>query len=334
MGVEEFGTKSDVEVMHNRMKSFDSSYDPSLRSMSQLSKMPNIARFLNCPNHCRRTPFSIEMRLCGVEDCDLCEMVGRSIRTPDVVVNGRNLREETLRYTTLPVINKDDDKHHLPPAEAREYQEEKNLTVGELTAIIPSARLDTEEKQALAEAKRKDKEFTFSATKVRATASCTCGAVRCIYSNNMVGLPGGPSEAQFEDLQRMLENEGYTCGNRIKGCGKKFYSRRAIRCGDPIESYYYNPNTGTKGGRIVTKNICAVCYVDDDLIAPNQIKQLRDVGGKTPLMMCKACVDSGIDVPCSNARKNVKQAKQQKKASKRKKMSKAVKSGRRKARRG
>ncbi len=52
--------------------------------------------------------------------------------------------------------------------------------------------------------------IAFNATKVRATASCTfCGAVRCIYSNNMVGLPGGPSETQFEDLQRMLENEGY-----------------------------------------------------------------------------------------------------------------------------
>ena len=65
------------------------------------------------------------------------------------------------------------------------------------------------------------------------------------------------------------------------------------------ESDYYNPRTGTKGGRIVTEAICALCYVNDDLVTPNDIKKEKDLGGKIPLTICRGCFDSGVEPPCS-----------------------------------
>ncbi len=126
--------------------------------------------------------------------------------------------------------------------------------------------------------------------------------------------------------------KGYTCGSKVKGCGGLFYTRRALICGKPIEPAYYNPSTGTKGGRIVTEDICSVCYVNADLVTPNEIRSNRDLGGKTPLIMCRGCLDAGVDPPCSGARKNVQQAKQQKQVSKKRKLDKAVKNGQRKPR--
>eukprot|EP00957_Ditylum_brightwellii_P185638 14134149-Ditylum_brightwellii.AAC.1 len=55
------------------------------------------------------------------------------------------------------------------------------------------------------------------------------------------------AEAQLQDLEPSLENNGYTCGNKIKVGGGKFYAKQAIHCGDPIEAYYYNPLRGTRG---------------------------------------------------------------------------------------
>ena len=112
-------------------------------------------------------------------------------------------------------------------------------------------------------------------------------------------------------------NNGYTCGNKIKVGGGKFYARQAVCCRDPIEVYYYNPSKGTRGGRIVTNAICSVCYIDKDLVSPNEIRQLCDLGGKAPVM-CRACVDnSDIDVPVLGAQKNKKYEKTQKEVNKR-----------------
>ena len=119
----------------------------------------------------------------------------------------------------------------------------------------------------------------------------------------------------MEKLQQSLEKNAYTCGSKIKGCGEFFYLRRAMKCSSPIEATYYNPSSGTKGGRVVTKDICAVCYVDADLVSPNEIRKRRDdLEGKTPLTMCQACVNSpGVTVPCSGKRINFAQKKRQEK---------------------
>ena len=86
----------------------------------------------------------------------------------------------------------------------------------------------------------------------------------------------------------------------------------------------------------MTKDICSVCYIEDDLLSPNQIRKVRnDLDGKTPLIMCRGCAqDLAVTVPCSGARRNMKHTKQQKVCAKKRKMDKAVQSGRRKARSG
>ena len=71
-----------------------------------------------------------------------------------------------------------------------------------------------------------------------------------------------------------------------------------------------------------------------DLVYPNQIRKERDdIGGKTPLIMCRACVDSpGVTVPFSGKRVNFAQKKRQEKGRKNKQMEEAVSSGRKKRR--
>ena len=56
-----------------------------------------------------------------------------------------------------------------------------------------------------------------------------------------------------------------------------------------------------------------VCYINDDLASPNTSKQrccltALNIGGKTPRIICRACVDIGVEPPCSGTWKNAKQA--------------------------
>jgi len=129
----------------------------------------------------------------------------------------------------------------------------------------------------------------------------------------------------------LIERDGFICGGKIKRHNKKFYNRRAVLCGDPIEANYYNPNTGTKGGRIVTEDICAICYINDDIVSTNEMIANRNLGGKTPLPICRGCYDAGVEIPFSGARKNIQQAQKQRKRSKKRQSKEAVNSGRKKA---
>ena len=72
--------------------------------------------------------------------------------------------------------------------------------------------------------------------------------------------------------------------------------------------------------------------IADDLVAPNEIRKLKDVGGKTPLTICRGCLDNGIEPPCSGKHTNARQASQQKKSANKRKLNEAIKSGKRKAR--
>ncbi len=89
-----------------------------------------------------------------------------------------------------------------------------------------------------------------------------------------------------EDLQAW-NNANFVCGDKIRRHNQHFYNRRSVRCGGVIEANYYNLNTGTNGGRIFTKDICAICYVDADTVSPEEVIAKRDVGGKTPLPICR-----------------------------------------------
>ena len=83
-----------------------------------------------------------------------------------------------------------------------------------------------------------------------------------------------------------------------------FFVRKAIRCGEPVESHYYNSVDGaTKGGRISTTDICALCFSEDNLVMPEDIEKERDVRGKIPLPTCRLCMNLQVEIPCSAGRK-------------------------------
>jgi len=56
-----------------------------------------------------------------------------------------------------------------------------------------------------------------------------------------------------------------------------------------------------------------------------------NLGGKTPLPICRGCYDAGVETPFSGARKNVQQAQKQRKRSKKRQSNEAVNSGYNKA---
>ena len=145
---------------------------------------------------------------------------------------------------------------------------------------------------------------------------------------NMLGKSGGPAQEELETLEREIDKVGYLCGDKLRAFdgGSKFYSRRAIQCGEPIESHFYDPKTGDRGGRLITLAagvMCATCYVTDDIVSKEEIRQNRDLGGKTPLPMCKGCFNAGIKPPCSGARTNLKHATTQKKQQKKRQKNQA-----------
>ena len=84
--------------------------------------------------------------------------------------------------------------------------------------------------------------------------------------------------------------------------------------------------------RIVTDDICAVCYVNDDLVTPNETRKTMDLAGKTPLTICRGCFESGVEPPFSTARTNIRRANEQANATKKRKNDGAVEAGKRKSR--
>merc|ERR1712194_299799 len=123
-------------------------------------------------------------------------------------------------------------------------------TADDLRALIPTPKKEgaqqgkVEGTKEMARLKELDRKHDFDSSKVRATVDCiSCLATRAVYSKYAVGKLGkpAPTEEDLEKLQQSLENDAYTCGSKIKGCGEFFYSRRAMKCGSPIEATYYNP---------------------------------------------------------------------------------------------
>ena len=122
-----------------------------------------------------------------------------------------------------------------------------------------------------------------------------------------------------------------TSGDAINEFGH-FFVKRQLRCGDYIESQYYNPKTGAKGDRIVTEDICSICYESEDIVSAEEIRNKREIGGKNPLLVCRYCFDMKVEIPCSDGRTNIKEKKDQEQRTKKKKLDESVQSGRKKAR--
>ena len=92
----------------------------------------------------------------------------------------------------------------------------------------------------------------------------------------MIGKPDGPTREDLVTLEQELDNNAYLCGDKMSGYngGRKFYNKRAVRCGEPIEAHFYDPNSGGRGGRLLASRVvCAVCYVKDDVLSKDEIRQ-------------------------------------------------------------
>mmetsp|Transcript_5035 Transcript_5035/g.10735 ORF Transcript_5035/g.10735 Transcript_5035/m.10735 type:complete len:239 (+) Transcript_5035:248-964(+) len=233
----------------------------------------------------------------------------------------------------MPVPDRSDRDHFYSPKDARDVIERENLSHNDLIGYIPDAKTDTAEKKLQKEAAKLDKpnRSTFNATKVRAVATCdSCGAKRAVYSKNAVGQKGGPTKRQLENVETLLEC-GYVCGNPL-GEGLGFLMRRALNCGDYIETQYYTPSSGLKGGRIRTEDICAICYGEDEIVSADVIRKEKDTKGRNPLPICRFCFDNNTELPVTGGRVNMMEKSVQQAAKKNKLHIDAVRRGRKKAR--
>ena len=85
-----------------------------------------------------------------------------------------------------------------------------------------------------------------------------------------------------------------------------------MRFGDYIELQYYNPNAGTKGGRIFTVDIWSICFEDGDIVAQDERNNKKNSVGKLPLPFCRYCFNSNIKVPVTNGVCNRREKKHKK----------------------
>ena len=50
-----------------------------------------------------------------------------------------------------------------------------------------------------------------------------------------------------------------------------------------METQYYDMDGKKRGGRIETKIVCSVCYLDGDFVQDSEVKEKRYLKGKPPL---------------------------------------------------
>ena len=81
------------------------------------------------------------------------------------------------------------------------------------------------------------------------------------------------------------------CGSKVPG--NTFYVKMKLFYGFYIESQYYNnlgekkANNSSKGERLVTRNICAICDSFRDVLSDAEMKRSRNIGGKNTLRICR-----------------------------------------------
>ena len=155
---------------------------------------------------------------------------------------------------------------------------------------FPVVKEDTILKKRLAKLKENYKGEILDMSKVRMELICDgCNDHRCVYSNKMVGVKGGPKQYDMEELHICSEGR-YMCGSKVPG--GKFYFQRKLFCGEYIDSKYYNHLGGNKSKNIrndeilATGNIFAIYYSFQDVLLDSEIKRSRNIGGNNPILIC------------------------------------------------
>ena len=135
----------------------------------------------------------------------------------------------------------------------------------------------------------------------------------------MVGSKGDPKKSDAEELQQWSEG-GHMCGSKVPR--NTFYVQMKLFCGDYIESQCYNhlgrkkAKNSSKGGRLVTGKTCAIWYSFQDVLSDAEIKGIRNIGGKNPLIIYRDCFNSNIKNPTSGRSSNARETQGQRVASK------------------
>ena len=116
-----------------------------------------------------------------------------------------------------------------------------------------------------------------------------------------------------------MGRRGYIYGGKVPD--NNIYVQRIVFGDDYIESKssYYNHLGGKKwqnerrgwDGRLVTENIFVIWYIFDYVMSEDDIKKSRNIGGKSPLLICIDCFNSSIKIPTPGGSNNVREGKQQ-----------------------
>ena len=115
-----------------------------------------------------------------------------------------------------------------------------------------------------------------------------------------IGGPNGPSECQACKLYQWTES-GYACVNEV--IVERFYSHWKLSCVGSVEQNYYNPSVGKKYGIIVTKTVCYVCYLEENIVDKVELLTSPDIVGKNTLPLCRN-FDVNIKFPATRWRDN------------------------------
>ena len=100
--------------------------------------------------------------------------------------------------------------------------------------------------------------------------------------------------------------------------------------GDTIESNHYNPSTGTKGGRIVTEDVCSVYYLKVNIVDRVELMRRTEVARKNRLPRCRYCFYMNIQFPTIEWRGNSRYDLEQKNNSEKIQLETFIAAGKRK----
>ena len=94
-----------------------------------------------------------------------------------------------------------------------------------------------------------------------------------------------------------------------------FETRRALRCGDFVQSQYYQ--YAKKSDNDWSVDLCCYCCNAEELLSVDETKEpFPECSGRTPLRFCKFCSNLGIKPPTTNAATNFTEKKAQRKSKK------------------
>ena len=109
-----YPTEGQTQLLHDVLKEYDETYDPTIRSKGQQSKVKRIDQFLKCAKHTKSSPYGLEFMLCGKEGCKLCPRMPRVLK-----LNDTELQKEVLTFCPLPRIGQNTEEF-LPIAECQQ----------------------------------------------------------------------------------------------------------------------------------------------------------------------------------------------------------------------